>query len=347
MGAAAVFFLHLSLNIGFKVSIDVMALFFVLSGFLIFYIYYENAAVKKWLLRQYFINRFARIYPVYFLLVTIAILIRHDFRPLFLFKNYTLTHALFQNLADRAIQPSWSITVEECFYLLAPLLMYLVTKFNFYVSLLAGAVLMCIALFISTLPFSLLHTFRFVFADTFFGHFFEFFCGIYLALAILRKEKKGKVALQGIKYTMTGIAGILIAIGILVASNNMNDPKQATQFFLINNFILPIPVAVLYYGLMCEKSGIATFLSFKWLGLIWRTSYAFYLVHTMIIEFVATPFILPYFSGYYNLYVMAIFILTQIIAFGIYIFYEEPLNKWIRKKFGAQKIARPEINAER
>ncbi len=337
MGAAAVFFLHLSFNMGVKISIDVMALFFVLSGFLIFYIYYQNATVKQWKLRQYFINRFARIYPVYFLLVTIAILLRHDFRPVFLLKNYTLTHAFFQNISDRAIQPSWSITVEECFYLLAPLFMYLVSKFNFYVSLLSAALLMCAASFIATLPISFLHTFRFIFSVTFFGHFFEFFCGIFLALVILKKEKMGTLALQGIKYTTAGVAGIVIAIGILVASNNMNDPNQATQFFLINNFILPMPVAVLYYGLMCERSGLATFLSFKWLGLLGRTSYAFYLVHTMIIDMVATAFIQPYFLRYYNLYVVIVFILTQIVAFCIYILYEEPLNKWIRKKFAAQK----------
>ena len=185
VGAAAVFFSHLSFNIGFNISIDVMALFFVLSGFLIFYIYYENAKVEKWKLWQYFVNRFARIYPVYFLLVTIAILIRHDFRPMFLFKNYTLTHALSYNFPDIAIQPSWSITVEECFYFLAPFFIYLAKKINYYAALLSGAIMLVIVLFISTLPFSLFHTFRFVFANTFFGHFFEFFCGIFLALVIL------------------------------------------------------------------------------------------------------------------------------------------------------------------
>lgn len=332
LGAAAVFFLHLSFNMGIKISIDVMALFFVLSGFLIFYIYYQNTAVRQWKLKQYFINRFARIYPVYFLLVTIAILVRQDFRPVFLFKNYTLTHAFSQNIADRAIQPSWSITVEECFYFLAPWFMYLVSRFNYYVSLLAAAVLMGIALYISTLPFSLLHTFRFVFAVTFFGHWFEFFCGIYLALVILKKEKAGPIAVKGIQYTTAGVVGIMAAIGVLVLSHNMNDPAQATQFFLINNFILPVPVAVLYYGLMCEQSVLASFLSLKWLGVLGRTSYSFYLVHTMVIEMLATPFLLPYFSNCYNLYVIIVFVLTQAIALLIYVLYEEPLNRWIRKK---------------
>ncbi|MGC4100670.1 acyltransferase family protein [Ferruginibacter sp.] len=338
MGAAAVFFVHLPFYLGRTVVIDVMALFFVLSGFLIFYLYYENEKVQQWKLRQYFVNRFARIYPVYFLLVTIAILLRHDFRPLFLFKNYTLTHAFFRNLADRAIQPSWSITVEECFYLLAPLIMWVIKRFNFFAALLGGFVMLAIALFISTLPTSFLHTYQFVFSVTFFGHFFEFFCGIFLALCVLKKEKKGSVALSGMKYTLLGTTGILMTTAVFFISNNMNDPKQATEFYLVNNFILPIPVAILYYGLICEKSFLAKFLSLKWMGLLGRTSYAFYLVHTMVIEAVATPFIAPYFQGHHNLYVIVVFILTQGIALAIYTLYEEPVNKWIRKSFSQKNM---------
>ena len=366
VGAAAVFFVHLPFQLGHLMVIDVMALFFVLSGFLIFYLYYEDAAVRAGKLHQYFVNRFARIYPVYFLLVTVAILLRQDFRPLFLFKNYTLTHAFFNNIYNRAIQPSWSITVEECFYLLAPLFMYLVRKINFIAALLFAALLLGIALFISILPISLLHSARFVFSVTFFGHFFEFFCGIFLALVILKKEKclqqsqnkaekqsalicasprenfaqKGTVALTGTKYTLAGIAGIVIAMGVLVISNNMNNPTQAIQFFLINNFILPVPVAVLYYGLICERSFLAKILSFKWMGLLGRTSYAFYLVHMIMIESVAVPFILPYFKAAPNFYVVIVFILTQIAAFCIYAFYEQPLNKWIRSKYSVQRVNR-------
>jgi peptidoglycan/LPS O-acetylase OafA/YrhL len=335
VGAASVFFVHLPFNLGYNFGIDVMALFFVLSGFLIFYLYYENEAVNGWKLSQYFVNRFARIYPVYFLLVTVAIILRHDFRPLFLFKNYTLTHALFYNIADRAIQPSWSITVEECFYLLAPVIVYLIRRFSFIVALLFGGLLLGIALLISTLPVSFLHTPQFVFSVTYFGHFFEFFCGIFLALIILKREKTGTVALTGKKYTLAGSMGIILSIGILVVSGN-NNPNQAVPYYFINNFILPIPVAVMYYGLICEKSGLSYFLSLKWVGLLGRTSYAFYLVHMIVIESLAVPFIVPHFSENRNLYVLVIFLLSQVIAFCIFVFYELPLNRMIRAKFSAK-----------
>jgi len=65
-GAMAVFFVHLPFNVGRKIIIDVMPFFFVLSGFLIVYLYFNDEAVQKGQFKKYIVNRFARIYPVYF-----------------------------------------------------------------------------------------------------------------------------------------------------------------------------------------------------------------------------------------------------------------------------------------
>ena len=59
----------------------------------------------------------------------------------------------------------------------------------------------------------------------------------------------------------------------------------------------------------------------------------FYLLHVMIIESIAVPFIEKHFVGHYNVYVLLVFILTQVLAFIIFAFYEEPLNIYIRKKY--------------
>ena len=113
----------------------------------------------------------------------------------------------------------------------------------------------------------------------------------------------------------------------------MNDPARAFPFYLVNNFLLPVPVALLYYGLIRERTLFSRLLSFKILRLLGRTSYSFYLVHLMVIESIATPFILPSLRSHYNMYVILVFVLTQLIALLIFVFYEEPLNKYIRKKF--------------
>lgn len=123
-GAIAVFFDHFPPWANWHVIINVMAFFYVLSGFLIIRLYHEQAELSgKWV-SKYFINRFARIYPVYFLLLTIAVCLQRDFSAATLATNYTLTHALFYH-ARLILQPSWSLTVEECFYALAPLFMIL------------------------------------------------------------------------------------------------------------------------------------------------------------------------------------------------------------------------------
>ena len=64
LGATAVFFDHFPFVPEAHFTINVMAFFFVLSGFLIVRIYYEHFEFKgKWV-SKYFINRFARIYPL-------------------------------------------------------------------------------------------------------------------------------------------------------------------------------------------------------------------------------------------------------------------------------------------
>ncbi|HTQ66603.1 MAG TPA: acyltransferase [Puia sp.] len=333
LGATVVFFNHLPFKIGSIIIVDILTFFFVLSGFLIVYLYYEKLDISRKWLYKYFVNRFARIYPVYFLLVTIAILILHDFRSEFLFKNYTLTHALFNNTKDIAIQPSWSLTVEECFYFLAPLIMFLIKKFNFLVSFLLGVFLLLIALLISEANISFLHTPLFVFTTTFFGYFFAFYAGAWLAIIILEREKNANVVLEGNKWTIWGLIGIAVPIILMIYVYRTDHPFKSAALVMITNFILPVPVAVLYFGLICEKSFLSRILSDKIFGWMGRGSYSFYLMHTLIINYLALPFIINHSENYYNFYVVVTYIITQVLSILLFALYEEPLNMFIRKKF--------------
>ncbi len=332
IGAAAVFFGHLPFSTGFSFTVNVIVLFFVLSGFLIVYMYYRSPAMPSLNLVNYFINRFARIYPVYFLLVSIAIWYNHDYHAVLLIKNYTLTHALFHNTKAILIQPSWSLTVEECFYLLAPVIMFLIKRYNYFVSFVFGILLLLLALLIAVAPFSLLHTPGFVMTTTFFGYFFAFYTGAWLALLILEREKNGNVKRKGMIYTITGTIGTMLAMAALACIYHTAGPLNITQLVLVNNFILPVPVTMLYFGLISENTLLSKFLSCKLLGLLGRTSYSFYLLHSMLIDYLAIPFFLKYFDGHYNLFVITTFIMAQLLAFLLFILYEEPLNVFIRKK---------------
>jgi peptidoglycan/LPS O-acetylase OafA/YrhL len=308
---------------------NVMAFFFALSGFLIVRIYYEQAELRRRWLAKYFVNRFARIYPVYFLLLSVAVCLHHDFRPWLLIKNYTLTHGLFAG-TPFIIQPSWTLTVEECFYFLAPGFMILSRRHGFRATFALGCLLLIVALCISKLHIGFLQTPIFVLSTTFFGHFVEFFAGVYLALAMLQAEKQGRDESPGQICTLAGLGGVcVLAIAMVIVYRH--PPLNLFAIVLINNFLIPAPIALLYWGLMREKTVLARFLSANFIGLLGRSSYSFYLLHTLVIDYVGVPFVLP--ATYRPFGVVCIFVATWLLSVLLFLFYEEPINILIRRKF--------------
>jgi len=319
--AIAVFFDHFPLVEGVHTFINVLAFFYVLSGFLIVRLYYDRLrSTPRWM-SGYFIRRFARIYPVYFLLLTIAFYLSPIFRQ-----------ALFRMQPDVVLQPSWSLTVEECFYFFAPMFILLIRRFNFFISLLSGVLLLLIALRISTLGMQFLQTPTFIFSTTFFGHFFEFFCGIGLALVIMRLEKKDIPKKKGCRWTIVGGIGIIVLLFYMMYLYS-RPPLDINIIIVTNNFLMPVPTALLYFGLIREKTFVAKALSGRIGGLLGRSSYSFYLLHTLVIDYFSVPRLPTLFGGHRVLAVLLTLIMTWLLSICLFKFYEEPISLWIRKVF--------------
>jgi peptidoglycan/LPS O-acetylase OafA/YrhL len=247
-----------------------------------------------------------------------------------LIKNYTLTHALFQG-TDLIIEPSWSLTVEECFYFLAPLFMVLARRYTFLVPLAVACLLSLGALVISKLGIVFLETPAFVLTTTFFGHFVEFFAGFYLALALIKLERKEVIHTRGSKSTAAGLAGVaLLAAAMVVVYRHA--PLDVRAIILINNVLIPFPIALLYWGLIREDTALSRLLSRNICALLGRSSYSFYLLHTLIINYVSVPFLLPLIR-YRPLCVVVTFVVTWIVSIVLFAVYEEPVNLFIRRKF--------------
>ncbi|MCB2377964.1 acyltransferase [Hymenobacter sp. BT635] len=116
-----------------------VSIFFVLSGFLICTRYIDRLQLSGSWLKKYFRNRIARIYPLYFLMTSLTFLLIglgvtedvtrqwHGYtgyqRELMLLFNFTLLRGFFKNIIFTGVAAGWTLTVEECFYALAPLLM--------------------------------------------------------------------------------------------------------------------------------------------------------------------------------------------------------------------------------
>jgi peptidoglycan/LPS O-acetylase OafA/YrhL len=229
------------------------------------------------------------------------------------------------------IQPSWSLTAEECFYFLAPFFMLLARRHNFWVPFALGCFLLLAALVVSKLGISFLGTPWFVLTTTFFGHFAEFFAGFYLALALIRLEKRGSTHAPGNRCTMTGLAGVLLLVVAMVIVYR-HVPANFRAIIIINNFLIPVPIAVLYWGLIRENTFLSRLLSSKVSGLLGRSSYSFYLLHTLVINYIGVPLLLSR-GGFRPMYVLVTLIATWFASILLFVAYEEPVNMLIRRVF--------------
>lgn len=102
--------------------------FFVLSGFLITYLIHQE--IKKngtFNFKNFIIRRILRIWPLYFLILSIGFLLKSDLDGI----GYYLTflsniEVILHNDSQSAILfPLWSVSIEEQFYFIIPLIIYL------------------------------------------------------------------------------------------------------------------------------------------------------------------------------------------------------------------------------
>jgi len=146
IAALAVFFVHFQQFTGIGVSflfIDFerwmingntgVALFFVLSGFLLSMPFWHSFKSNQFPnIKQYFVNRAARIIPLYYLCL-FALLAIKGFQGSDVNFNNIISHFFFlHNLKDYQVMslnpPFWTLAVEFQFYLLLPLLFVLLLK---------------------------------------------------------------------------------------------------------------------------------------------------------------------------------------------------------------------------
>ncbi|MFT6965386.1 MAG: peptidoglycan/LPS O-acetylase OafA/YrhL [Marivirga sp.] len=311
-----------------------VTLFFVLSGFLITYRYYDRH--HEIFTKRFYIKRFARIYPLFFILTSLTyihLLINGQSLDFGLLRAYLLNISLlsgfFNELKFSGIPQAWSLTVEELFYLSTPILFFFLKK------KLSNAIIICLSLLLLgglfiglgnwfTMPYGFFDSMEFMLTYTFFGRCLEFIIGMLLAIFYL----KNKVRLLRGKYNYKSYLGLFATFGsvlLLVFLSLNGGAHQLYYKHLTITFLLPVfGIAPLYLGLITEKTIIASILSSKLFQLLGKASYAFYLIHLgFIASFLAN--IIPHTLG--------LFIVLNILAILLYLIIEQPLNKRIKLRF--------------
>ena len=339
-----------------------VTIFFVLSGFLIAFRYFDNFQLTGDWFKQYLKNRVARIYPMYFLLTGGAFIYYYFTREpaivgkfpsaigLF-FMHITFVRGFFHDLNFTGIGPGWSLTVEECFYFSAPIVFFIIKKYNkFYLQILSitGFGLLMVLIFRNVNWYGFFGNFTFMMLYTYFGRCFEFFVGIKLALFV---RQHGVERTNKIRFTYLGFAGIFACIAAMSKyripmgwSAGLHNPLG----IITNNYVLPIFIAMFFYGLITEGSNLKKVLANPFVELLGKSSYIFYLVHlgymyNMMHHAVNwlndeafelydkwgvdwhSPF------EYDSLNLLYAFIVLNCVSIVLFKFIEEPLNHYIRK----------------
>ncbi len=308
-----------------------VTVFFVLSGFLITYKYFD---VVDFSFHQYMVNRIARIYPMYFLLTLFTFIVfnvkgsgESNFTTFIL--NVTFLRGFFDQALFSGISQGWSLTVEEIFYILAPLFFLLIVRSKSLIFILPVLLLLIgfvlVGLFSPLKLHGLFGSDHFMLTYTFFGRCFEFFVGIALAIFY----KKANLISTKIPFTYVGIVVMIICIWIMsLLRTDTLIGIETSMGRVINALILSVfGIAVFFYGLLTEETIISKILGSKLFVLLGKSSYIFYLIHLGVIA----SFIQRVIPN-----TVVIFVVVNLISIALFKSVEDPLNKFIRRKFQPQ-----------
>ena len=303
-----------------------VTIFFVLSGFLICNRYFEE---PNFSFNNYLIKRFARIYPIYFILTTFTFVL---FALVYSQKSWIDLHNYFYNISFlkgfsddlkfTGIAQGWSLTVEEGFYFTAPFFFILINKNRFFLFLIPlffiGFGLLLGSFFSEIECNGFMKSINFMLDYTFFGRICEFFVGIGLALIV----RKYETCIKGITYI--GLIGIILSVCALVSLKVEGGFGVDTlSGKVINTLFLPIfGIAPFFLGLIKEKTLISNFFSTKALQLMGKSSYIFYLIHLGVFVTILNKISTNYWF---------VFTALNLISIVFYLYIESPLNKLIRK----------------
>ncbi len=320
-----------------------LSFFFVLSGFLIYYKYHAVASLNRTTVHNYFVNRIARVFPILFILISITFILGYRY-GLYTGREavnlYLLNVSLLKGFSSEyfltGIGPSWSMSVEELFYLLSPFIFLYVKKLRslIYFVLAGYAAGLLITWLFSLAPVGgFFSSYLFTAYTTFFGRVYEFACGIFLGMLV-----SGKITSTGygwLKKNAGAVGGMLVLLSLvllylLAAHFGVEHGYEVWWGVPVNNILLPTGITFIFYSLVYNKSAMQRLLASRIAVLLGNATYSFYLLHTTFV----LSFILKYISKNYFI----VFLIMVAVSLVFYRLVEQPLATFVRKRFSRRLV---------
>lgn len=309
--------------------------FFILSGFILTYNYYEKfneINIEK--IKVFYKARIARIYPVYLLTFVIAIPLSIGGilkEPL----NYLGVGIINLSMLQSFIPvpsvyfsfngPAWSISVEMFFYVLFPFLIYFVMK-KIKISKKMWLLLFICFVYVSGLILvwymrdSELSHWLFYILPTF--RILDFIIGIIIALLFIRVKQTGLLIINSFHFmTIMEVTAILLFILAFYFHENVH---QTLRFWGYYQPIMILIICVFAF----QKGYISKLLSNDRLIYLGEISFSFYMIHQLVLRY-ATH--LPIINSDPSVFILFTLLTSLIASHLIYKYYEIPFKVKINK----------------
>ena len=325
-----------------------VSLFFVLSGFILTYNYIEAFGENYLDNKKFWLARFLRLYPIYFISIIVSL------PPFFYFlgKTLPLYPAVFKGIAITTFTipllqswitfflgqlnaPGWSLSVEAFLYFtfpfVAPCLAKIKNKnlifiiiFSWILSILPNIILLALQQYkiaidpdlpsIITSPYPLYSTFISSFP---LFHLPQFMIGVIIAIIYMRdiEQKKYKLSnyINNQKVQFLRLAEIVIFSLIIII---MAQDKIYIESSLNNGIISPL-FGLLFYVLAYEKGIISKLLSLPVFMMLGEASFCMYIFQAPVrtyLTIIVKKLGYDYTLNFFILYLMILVLLSLFIC---------------------------------
>ena len=332
-------------------------IFFVLSGFLITSMLFKEAELTgKINLQEFYARRIRRLLPASSLVLVSTVILAYFFlipigdeqlkfahsaiAATFFISNiyfWKSSGGYFDGPSDQIpLLHTWSLSVEEQFYLIWPLLLIGIVRFAVLRGLkLRGLVMLVLAaMFACSLATSIWLSIQSPSAGFYLlpSRVWELAAGAMAGVFLHQKEFKASLGTRWVAELLSLVGLIAIIIGVVYFDSTMAFPGWAALLPVFGTVVLVIA------GALSDKGSVSRLLSTKPMTSIGKLSYSWYLWHWPLLVFVK----INNFGHSELLINLVIVLVALLLAFLTYYYVENPIrhNKpWLfRTQNGSLKL---------